>query len=280
MIADELTAILFSSLIALFANWIAWRKGFYQWSPAPAPEISFKNVAVVFAIFVVIERFIAPFIVGSLVKAFQIPLDNLNAIILNFCISLSILILILYYSKKALQTAFTSIWKSKTTFSPLHNFGIGILTLFLAFPVVIAVGEFFDLILYTIYQLESYEQVAVKILRTSLASPLTTFFALLTIIGIAPILEEFLFRGTLQTYLKKRVGPKAAIIIASAVFACFHFAPEQGLGNLSLLPSLFTFACFLGFIYERQGSLFASIGLHFAFNLLNCIRIIASPETS
>lgn len=280
MVGDELTAILFFSLVALCVNWIAWRKGFYQWNPSPAPEIAFKNVVAVFAIFVIIERLVAPFIAGLLIKSFNIPLNNVNLITLQFCISLSILISVFYYAKKALPTVFLSIWKSKTTLTPIHNFGMGIFTLFLAFPVVIVVGEFFDLILYAIYQLESYEQVAVKVLKTSLASPLMTFFALLTIVGIAPVLEEFVFRGTLQTYLKKRIGPKAAIIITSAVFACFHYSVEQGLGNLSLLPSLFTFACFLGFIYERQGSLFASIGLHFAFNLLNCIRIIASPETS
>ena len=95
----------------------------------------------------------------------------------------------------------------------------------------------------------------------------------------APLLEEFLFRGLFQTWIKKHLGVKAAILIASLCFALFHVSVAHGVGNLSLVPSLFVFSCFLGFIYERQKSLFASIVLHTTFNLVSTLRIIFTIDT-
>ena len=83
----------------------------------------------------------------------------------------------------------------------------------------------------------------------------------------------------MQSWFKERLGPKAAILIAALCFACFHLAPSQGAGNISVAISLFTFACFLGFIYERQGSLYAPIALHMTFNTVSALRILFIPES-
>jgi membrane protease YdiL (CAAX protease family) len=68
-----------------------------------------------------------------------------------------------------------------------------------------------------------------------------------------------------------------AIVFSSICFSAFHFSFSQGIGNISLLFSLFVFALFLGFIYERQGSLFASISLHMTLNIVSVARILLSP---
>jgi membrane protease YdiL (CAAX protease family) len=91
--------------------------------------------------------------------------------------------------------------------------------------------------------------------------------------------EELLFRGTLQQFLKKYFPVKTSIAITALVFACFHYSSAQDLGNFSLIPSLFVFACFLGYTYERQGSIFASIGLHITFNLASSFQILFFPES-
>jgi hypothetical protein len=109
-------------------------------------------------------------------------------------------------------------------------------------------------------------------------SSLMALVALFIVIIAAPVIEELLFRGFLQNYFKRYLGTKAAILITSLCFALFHLAPSQGLGNISLVISLFSFACFLGFVYERQKSLFASIGLHMFFNLVSSIRILFLEE--
>src|SRR3989304_2390656 len=69
------------------------------------------------------------------------------------------------------------------------------------------------------------------------------------------------------------------IFLAGLCFALFHLAPSQGLGNISLIVSLFAFSCYLGFIYEKRGSLFASIGLHMTFNAVSTFRILFFPES-
>ena len=102
--------------------------------------------------------------------------------------------------------------------------------------------------------------------------------ALFTILIAAPIIEEFLFRGCLMTYLKRYMPPKGAITLSALCFSLFHFAPSQGFGNISLVASLFVLALFLGFIYERQASLFASIGLHMTFNAVSTFRILFFPD--
>ena len=88
------------------------------------------------------------------------------------------------------------------------------------------------------------------------------------------ILEEFLFRGVLQNFLKKYFKRDVSIIITSLVFAFFHYSPSQKLSNISIIGSLFVLACFLSFLYERQKSLFAPIFLHATFNAISIINLI------
>jgi membrane protease YdiL (CAAX protease family) len=158
------------------------------------------------------------------------------------------------------------------------DIGMGLLTWFIAFPLVALIGEISDMLLNKFFNMENYEQVAVRYLKTHLSSFESMLIPLFIILLAAPLIEEFLFRGCLQTFFKKYVGVKKAIVLSSVCFALFHFAPSQGLGNISLLLSLFTFALFLGFIYERQSSLFASITLHISFNTFSTIRILFFPE--
>jgi uncharacterized protein len=155
---------------------------------------------------------------------------------------------------------------------------MGVLTWIISFPLVIAVGQFADLLLYLFFKYENYEQVAVRYLKTTLGSPPMLAIALFTILIAAPIIEEFLFRGCLQNFFKRYMLTKNAILLSALCFSLFHFAPSQGIGNISLVVSLFLFALFLGFIYERQASLFASIGLHMTFNAVSTFRILFFSE--
>ena len=172
--------------------------------------------------------------------------------------------------------AFRAIWKDRSV--GRHSIGydvfMGILTLILSFPLVIVVGQLADLLLYHLFQFHTFEQVAVRYLKNTLESPAQMIAALLMLLGLAPFLEEFLFRGCFQTFLRRYLSPSKAIFCSALFFAFFHYAGSQGIGNVSLIASLFVFALFLGFIYEKQGSLFASITAHTLFNLVSCLRIL------
>lgn len=77
---------------------------------------------------------------------------------------------------------------------------------------------------------------------------------------MAPLLEEMLFRGLLQSAIRSYVGrPWLAITVTSILFAVVHADPEHW-------PALFVLATGLGYAYEKTGSLFQSIFMHAFFN--------------
>ncbi len=83
----------------------------------------------------------------------------------------------------------------------------------------------------------------------------------------APVLEEFIFRGLLQSALAHAWGHERRwriILCAAFVFSLIHTGmPWQ------VLPPLFLLGVFLGYLYERTGSLWPCIAAHAGFNALN-----------
>ncbi|MCD4825700.1 MAG: CPBP family intramembrane metalloprotease [Phycisphaerae bacterium] len=76
---------------------------------------------------------------------------------------------------------------------------------------------------------------------------------------LAPLLEEFFFRGLLQSMLRRYVKPWPAILITSVLFAAVHHEPQN-------MPALFVLSVVLGYNYERTGRLFSPILIHVLFN--------------
>jgi membrane protease YdiL (CAAX protease family) len=81
-------------------------------------------------------------------------------------------------------------------------------------------------------------------------------------IAIAPVFEEFFFRGFAYPALKQRWGTWRALMIVSAVFAAIHL-------HLPSFGPLFVLAIGLGLAYELTGSLLAPITVHALFNAVN-----------
>ncbi|WP_245521965.1 CPBP family intramembrane glutamic endopeptidase [Pyrobaculum neutrophilum] len=75
---------------------------------------------------------------------------------------------------------------------------------------------------------------------------------------LAPLVEEMLFRGIVFEEVKGRLGPAAAYVVSSLVFAILH---KPGLAAVPI----FIVALALAFAYDRYG-LPASILLHFLQN--------------
>jgi membrane protease YdiL (CAAX protease family) len=242
-------------------------------------------VIVVFAIYLGMTMLAAPILV-RMVQSFyaifstkSLPISALGWI--QLFVLLCIMLFFYLYSKAQEPELFKKVWKDRKIYQSkpiLIDFLMGVMTWIISFPLVIALGQLTDMILYYVYGYENYEQVAVRYLKTTLGSPPMLAVALFTILIAAPIIEEFLFRGCLQNFLKRYMIPKKAIIFSALCFSLFHLAPSQGIGNISLVASLFLFALFLGFIYERQASLFASIGLHMTFNAVSTVRILFFPD--
>ena len=101
-------------------------------------------------------------------------------------------------------------------------------------------------------------QDSVKLLQTSTDPTIIGLMVFAAVIA-APLCEEIVFRGYLYPAAKKFAGPWAAGVCSALVFAAAH-------GSLAALLPLFVFGCLLVFIYEKTGSLWASVAVHFCFN--------------
>jgi membrane protease YdiL (CAAX protease family) len=285
---EFIQVILFFGLIGVVLLWIAKSKGYFVLPHSEGRKhfISLQSLLIVFAIYLGMTMLVAPLFVRIVHALYGMtsqgnpPIAYLSWI--QLFTLLAIFLLFYLYSKAQEPELFKKVWKDWSIPNPkppMVDFLMGVMTWFFAFPFVIAIGQFADALLYFFFGFESFEQVAVRYLKETLESPPMLAIALFMILFAAPVIEEFLFRGCLQTFFKRYMVPRKAIVLSAFCFALFHFAPSQGIGNFSLIASLFTFALFLGFIYERQASLFASIGLHMTFNAVSTFRIIFFPDS-
>lgn len=90
---------------------------------------------------------------------------------------------------------------------------------------------------------------------------------------VAPVAEEFFFRGVLQGWLT-RVAPAAAIPISAAAFGLAHL--DHGLGWIPLVG----FGIAAGVLARQTGSLVASIALHAGFNAIGLAAALAQLPAS
>jgi membrane protease YdiL (CAAX protease family) len=82
------------------------------------------------------------------------------------------------------------------------------------------------------------------------------------VVGIAPLIEELVYRGVLYRAFRDRGGVALGVVGSSLVFAFAHFEPDH------FLP-LFLIGAALAWISERAGSLRPAIALHAFYNGLS-----------
>ena len=284
MVQERLYFALNCFLIAAIVNFAAWRLGFYQLPiRKPVPKLPFIYLVTVFGIFFLIELILLPMItIGWLYwstgvfPAHHIKLDavtkgwiNLTAIYL--CLA-GIGGFFFISSSQAKQSVLGA-EGMKGIKQVVRDFFMGSITWFLSYPLVLLISQTIAIALYYIYHGPHVEQVAVKQLKEAFEHPVLFWTTAISVIFIVPFIEELLFRGYLLRWLRGYFRRGAAIAVSAFIFAAFHFALSQGVDNIELLCSLFTLACFLGFLYERQQSLWAPIGLHSTFNAISILMI-------
>lgn len=91
---------------------------------------------------------------------------------------------------------------------------------------------------------------------------------LLSIALLAPILEEMLFRGSIEGHLLNTwQNPWGAIIVSSLVFGVVHMNPAQ-------IPFAFLLGVMFGWLYYRTGSLLPGIIGHVLNNSVAAVNMI------
>jgi membrane protease YdiL (CAAX protease family) len=79
-------------------------------------------------------------------------------------------------------------------------------------------------------------------------------------VGLAPAVEEMLFRGVFFVFVRDLGRPRLALIGSALLFGMVH-------NNLAALLPLTVFGAALAWLYARTGNLLACIAAHATFNL-------------
>lgn len=143
------------------------------------------------------------------------------------------------------------------------------LTLLAVWPLVMAMMSLTIVIMKHLNQdFEVPQHEALQVITESASIPLQVLMIVLAV-GVAPVVEEMLFRGLFQTMIRSYlVRPWPAIAITSVLFAAIHANPEHW-------PALFLLAMGLGYSYEKSGSLLRPIFMHAMFNGITILAALA-----
>ncbi|MBL9030772.1 MAG: CPBP family intramembrane metalloprotease [Phycisphaerae bacterium] len=92
----------------------------------------------------------------------------------------------------------------------------------------------------------------------------------------APLAEEILFRGLLQTSLARLIGrPWPAVLLAATLFSLAHLGSGVREEQAHALIPLLVLGVGLGAAYERTARLWVPITMHACFNVLNVALTLA-----
>lgn len=155
--------------------------------------------------------------------------------------------------------------------------GVAVGTMLVAFPAQFLVsGVIANLLIFIGHAVPTIAHEALIPIRDEPWDPLKIGL-ILTAVLLAPVVEELLFRGLLQTSLQQSGLVRnrwGAIVITAVLFAAVH----AGIAQLMALPALFVLALGLGYAYERSGSLFSSMLIHGTFNAVQIAIAISLTQ--
>jgi len=146
----------------------------------------------------------------------------------------------------------------------VKDFFMAIVNLLAVWPLILAaitVTIFFVKLFFGAeYQMQQHQQLEMVAEYPQL--PLRIMILFVAVI-IAPLLEEMIFRGFVQTTIRSFINIRnsawPAIAASSVFFAVMHADPGHW-------PALFVLGMCLGYSYEKSGSLIRPIFIHMFFN--------------
>jgi membrane protease YdiL (CAAX protease family) len=109
-------------------------------------------------------------------------------------------------------------------------------------------------------------QVSVQLLQNTNSAWTRGYLAIFAVV-LAPVAEEFIFRGMLYPFIKQLGFPKLAFFATSFLFALIHWDAPTFL-------ALFVLALALTWLYEKTDNLLAPITVHALFNAANLTMLV------
>jgi membrane protease YdiL (CAAX protease family) len=144
-----------------------------------------------------------------------------------------------------------------------------IVSMIIALPLIIVLLDF-SIRIFTSIGWETKQQAAVTMIEHA-ALPWTEVYLALFTVLIAPVAEEFIFRGALYPLIKQAGFPRLAFLGVNLAFAAIH------LDLVRFLP-LFVLGLIFTWLYEITDNLLAPITAHIIFNTVNLIWLFL-PQT-
>jgi membrane protease YdiL (CAAX protease family) len=273
--SPEAGATILLGILALLILFTAVKRGSLK---LPEEEwvvpIRLFHVLGAFAIYFLITLVISSVAIALLKKQIMIHFMAFSNW-LNFSVSFLVFLSLFLYTKNLSSSLRMGlIQRPSQPYSLFKDIGAAFSIWIIAFPLVLFFNQILELIIAQAFHLPQLpDQIAVKFLKSTFESPFYFTLATLSIIVLAPLIEETLFRGFLQSYIRQHLGPRQAICITSVCFSLFHYSAGQGLGNVSIILSLFLLSLFLGFLYEKRGSLRSPMILHGLFNAVSVVNL-------
>lgn len=271
--------ILFYLSVAIVCLWIGFICGVFSLSTRKfSSKLTLLNVIHIFGIFILgntliatlVESYITHYMNTGIGSESTLTVNCISSIVSQVVIFITMLLYVFYFTKTKLLLIFC---ETTTSVKKLViDFFYGASVWCVAFPTS-------NLILIIANQallgagLKVNLQSAITVLKDPTLPDHVLYFIIATITIIAPIMEEFMFRGVVQNYFRRKYPRTQSIVVSSFVFALLHYSFDSTYGNIPLLASLFILSCFLGIVYEKRQSLFAPIGLHMLFNTISVLRV-------
>ncbi len=270
------------SVISLIMLMLGWRFGFFaklQEKKEPSP-IRLRDVLGAFIIYFFFSIFFTMLLVayynwkGDLSGLLQTGPEGW----LRTGAMLAGAAAVFIYAGKLGKEKWEAIWRRQPHASTnWHSFIIGAVSCAIAYPLVIALSSLQAAVMaYVTSEPVILEQNPVQYLRSLREYPFLFGATVLTFGFLTPAAEELLFRGFLQSRFREYLTAWPAIMLTSCFFAALHLSYSQGWSNIIIFSSILILALFLGYLYERQRNLWASISLHVCFNLINISLILLS----
>lgn len=96
----------------------------------------------------------------------------------------------------------------------------------------------------------------------------------LAVVVVAPVVEEFFFRGLFFRTLRDRYGFWIGALGSAVLFAMLHSGAGSLASNLMLQIAIGVFGVCLAALYEWRGTLGANVAAHAAFNLVTVLTVL------
>ena len=276
----EYVETLFAALgFVAIASILAWALGFFR-----IPQKTGQNAVTIwstlgaFFLYFFVQVILIPMLLFAwLYMTEETMPKNLGSFLskndvgwISFVSIITATLTVLAYSLVIESNQTQTVWNSgKNSFlQRLKSILIGAFSWLCVYPWVIVIGQLVTII-FILTQHEvppDIDQEMVRHIKDIVDDKPLFYATIFSVIIAVPIAEELLFRGFMQNLFKKGMGVVRSIFVTSFLFSILHFSWGQGFANWQIVLSLFVVSCFLGYLYERQKTLWAPIALHIAIN--------------